>query len=120
MGNLGFHLRAHTFVGSNSTMMKAPFLSICIPTYDMGGNGAQFLEPSLTKLTHQSSQNFEVIVSDQSDGDGVAQTCNAFAARLNIKHLFFSDGPRQASANTNNAMRHAQGEVVKYCFKMIC
>ncbi|MRU14954.1 glycosyltransferase family 2 protein [Roseovarius sp. A21] len=97
--------------------MKAPFLSICIPTYDMGGNGAQFLEQSLTKLTHQSYQNFDVVVSDQSDGNDVAQTCNAFSERLNIKHLFFSDGPRQASANTNNAMRHAQGEVVKILFQ---
>ncbi len=98
-------------------MMKIPFLSICIPTYDMGGYGAQFLEESLTKLTHQSFQNFEVVVSDQSDGDGVAQTCKAFAARLNIKHRCFSDGPRQASANTNNAVRHAQGEVVKILFQ---
>ena len=98
-------------------MMKTPFLSICIPTYDMGGYGAQFLEQSLSNLSHQSFQNFEVVVSDQSDGDSVAHTCKAFAERLNIKHLCFSDGPRQASANTNNAVRHARGEVVKILFQ---
>lgn len=98
-------------------MMRTPFLSICIPAYDMGGYGAQFLEQSLTKLTHQSFQNFEVVVSDQSIENGVEQTCNAFSKLLNINHFFFSDGLRQASANTNNAVRHAQGEVVKILFQ---
>lgn len=117
MSAKGFNLLARAFLGINSTMMKTPFLSICIPTYDMGGYGAQFLEQSLTKLVAQSFQNFEVVVSDQSDGNDVAQTCDAFSERLSIKHLCFSDGPRQASANTNNAVRHAQGEVVKILFQ---
>lgn len=83
----------------------------------MGGQGAEYLLDSFEALLTQSYEDFEVVVSDQSDDDGVATMCKAYADRMDIRRVAFHDGPRQASANTNNAMRHARGTVLKVLFQ---
>lgn len=93
-----------------------PQLSICIPAYEMGGDGATFLAHSLGVMTRQSFDDFEVIVSDQSGDDAVEHVCASFPT-LSLRHLRFADGPRQASANTNNAIRHARGDILKILFQ---
>ena len=94
-----------------------PYLSICIPAYAMGGKGAEYLAHSLDLLTRQSFEDFEVIVSDQSDDEAVADVCAAYADRLNMQHLWNREGRRQASGNVNAAMRQAKGEVIKILFQ---
>ena len=98
-------------------MAKAPYISICIPAYGMGGQGAEFLLDSFEHLLDQSFEDFEVVVSDQSDDEGVATICKAYGDRLDIVRLDNRAGKRQASANTNNAMRHARGQVLKVLFQ---
>ena len=97
--------------------MAQPAISICIPAYDMGGKGAAFLAASFDRLVGQGFTDFEVIVSDQSDTDGVTQVCARYGDRLNIRRVDFTDGPRQSSANANNAMRHASGRILKILFQ---
>lgn len=97
--------------------MPKPLISVCIPTYDMRFKGAAFLDDSLQHLVRQDFKDFEVVVSDQSDTDAVAHCCSKFSDRLNIRRLDFRSGKRQASANTNNAMRSARGEVLKILFQ---
>ncbi|WP_299842486.1 glycosyltransferase family A protein [uncultured Roseovarius sp.] len=97
--------------------MSQPRLSICIPAYDMGGKGAEFLAASFDRLQNQSFTDFEVVVSDQSDSDGVAQVCARYGQDLTIRRVDFRDGPRQSSANANNAMRHASGRILKILFQ---
>ena len=41
--------------------MSQPRLSICIPTYDMGGAGADFLAASLDRLKDQRFTDFDRI-----------------------------------------------------------
>ena len=79
--------------------------------------GRHFLRPPLSRLVEQGFTDFEVIVSDQSDTDGVAQVCARYGDRLNIRRVDFTDGPRQSSANANNAMRHASGRILKILFQ---
>ncbi|MEO0751090.1 MAG: glycosyltransferase family 2 protein [Pseudomonadota bacterium] len=98
-------------------MTRAPRMSVCIPAYDMSGDGAAFLKPGLDSLVSQEFEDFEVIVSDQSPGDGVAALCARYADRLTITHVFFRDGPHQGSANCNNAFRHARGTILKVLFQ---
>ncbi len=98
-------------------MNTAPALSICIPAYDMGGQGGAFLHASLDRLAQQDFTDFEVVVSDQSEQPDVARACAAFDGRLAIRRVTYRDGPHQASANTNNAIRHAKGDVVKILFQ---
>jgi glycosyltransferase involved in cell wall biosynthesis len=97
--------------------LKMPHLSLCIPAYSMGGAGAHFLSESFEILSSQSFDDFEVVVSDQSDDGAVAAVCDAYSDRLCIRHIWNREGKRQASANVNNAMRHAQGELVKILFQ---
>jgi glycosyltransferase involved in cell wall biosynthesis len=94
-----------------------PHLSLCIPAYSMGGAGAAFLAQSFEVLTSQSFDDFEVVVSDQSDDGAVAAVCEAYSDRLSVRHIWNLDGKRQASANVNRAMRHAEGEIVKILFQ---
>lgn len=94
-----------------------PIISLCIPAYAMGGKGAAFLAQSFDILADQSFADFEVIVSDQSDDDAVAAVCAAYSDRLDIRHIWNREGKRQASANVNNAMRHANGDIVKILFQ---
>jgi len=98
-------------------MSRQPYISLCIPAYGMGGQGAEFLLESFEHLLQQSFEDFEIIVSDQSDDDGVATICKAYIDRLDITRLDNRMGKRQASGNTNNAMRHARGQVLKLLFQ---
>lgn len=98
-------------------MSTAPRISICIPAYDMGGQGAAYLAQSLDRIAAQDLTDFEVVVSDQSDSPGVADTCAAYAERFALRRVEFAQGPRQSSANANNAMRHATGGIVKILFQ---
>lgn len=98
-------------------MARAPYISICIPAYGMGGQGAEYLLDSFEQLLRQTYEAFEVIVSDQSDDKGVATICKAYGDRLDITRLDNRSGARQASANANNAMRAASGQVIKVLFQ---
>lgn len=94
-----------------------PHLSLCIPAYAMGGKGAEFLAQSFDVLAQQSFQDFEVIISDQSDDEAVADVCARYADRFAVRHIWNREGKRQASANVNNAIRQAKGEIVKILFQ---
>ncbi|MFS4579824.1 glycosyltransferase family 2 protein [Phaeobacter sp. C3_T13_0] len=94
-----------------------PAITICIPAYAMGGDGARYLAESFDHLCKQSFTDFDIVVSDQSDDADVETLCRAYEDRLSITHLWNRDGPRQASANVNNAMVHASGDVVKVLFQ---
>ncbi|KZY40490.1 hypothetical protein A3731_12725 [Roseovarius sp. HI0049] len=83
----------------------------------MGGAGGAFLGQSFDRLARQVFTDFEVVVSDQSEGSGVAEVCGAHADRLAIRRVAYREGKRQASANTNNAMRHAGGRILKILFQ---
>lgn len=98
-------------------MSDRPSISVCIPAYDMGGQGGRYLAYSLERLATQDFTDFEVVVSDQSDTDGVAEACAAFEGRLDIRRLDNRAGKRQGSANSNNAMRHARGRILKILFQ---
>lgn len=91
-------------------------ISICIPAYDMGGQGAMFLEQSFQCLAKQDFSDFEVVVSDQSNSEDVYNLC-ATTTAITVRHVWFREGAKQASANTNNAMHHATGEIIKVLFQ---
>lgn len=98
-------------------MSTRPAISVCIPAYDMGGQGGRYLAHSFERLAAQDFTDFEVVVSDQSEGPAVAEACAAFVGRLAIRRVDFRAGPRQASANCNNAMMHARGGLLKILFQ---
>jgi len=97
--------------------MSSPHISVCIPVYEMNGFGTPFLAHNLNSLANQDFEDFEVIVADQSRNDEIKHLCAQFASQLNIKHLVNSKTKRQASANTNYAMKRAEGKIIKILFQ---
>ena len=90
-------------------------VSICMPTHEMNGKGKDFLEFSLDAINKQTYKNIEVVISDQSTNDDIKNVCEKWKDDLDIKYLYF-DGPRRSSANCNNAMRNATGDIIKPMF----
>ncbi len=90
-------------------------VSICIPTYKMHGKAHELLVRSFNMIMKQTYKNFEVIVSDNSEDDVVKNLCeNPEYKSLNIK---YSKNPRKGlSANTNESMRKATGDLIKILY----
>lgn len=97
-------------------MFEPPFMSVCIPTYEMGGYGCQFLRHSLESLSEQEFRDYEIIVTDQSEGHAIKNLCKAFST-LNVRHIPTAHLKRQASANTNAAIESSTGTVIKILFQ---
>ena len=62
-------------------------VSICIPTYEMNGRGAEYLEYSFNILYHQTFKNFEIVISDHSSSDLIKDLCEQWNQVLNIKYF---------------------------------
>ena len=91
--------------------------SICIPTYEMGGYGHEFLDQLLHELKQQTVQDFEVVISDQSIDNKVLEVCQQHAFTMNIVYFksFYNKG--KAACNINKAMQYASGEIIKILYQ---
>ena len=90
--------------------------SVCIPTYEMKGKGVSFLDFSLSQLKKQTLQDFEVVVSDHSHDDAIKTLCEEEDS-LNINYIRNTYKRGLSSANTNVAMKGAQGDIIKILFQ---
>jgi glycosyltransferase involved in cell wall biosynthesis len=91
-------------------------MTVCIPTHEMHGLGARFLEQSFEVLGNQTFKDFEVIISDHSIDDSILDVCSAYKDILNINYLRNSEKRGSISANSNNAIRHARGKIIKILY----
>ncbi len=83
-------------------------ISVCIPAY----KNAAFLRRNLDALVNQTFRDFEVILSDDSPDESVAEIAAAYENRLNI--IYLKNTPAKGTpANWNFAMQHASGEFIK-------
>lgn len=92
-------------------------LSICIPTYEMGGQGAAFLRNNLERISGQTFTNFEVIVSDHSRDQAIQAVCEEFSNKIQVVYLRNPNNIGSSSANLNNAIKHAKGLLIKVLFQ---
>lgn len=88
-------------------------LSVCIPTYEMHGLGATFLRQSFDRLILQTFKDFDVIVSDHSKTDVIRDVCTEYKDRLEIYYFKNAEKIGSSSANINNAIRKADGKLIK-------
>jgi glycosyltransferase involved in cell wall biosynthesis len=87
-------------------------ISVVIPTYEAYGAGVAFLSRLLDSIMNQSFKDVEIIVSDHS-GD------NAIANFLENKPVVYVRNERMrgsSSANLNNAIEHSSGDIIKPMF----
>ncbi len=82
----------------------------------MGGLGHGFLRHSFDILARQTFKDFDVVVSDHSKNNDIQNLCGEFSSVLAISYLRNTEGIGSSSANTNNAIRHAKGKLIKILF----
>lgn len=92
-------------------------ISICIPTYEMGGYGYIFLDELLTELKMQSFQDFDIIISDQSIDNNILDVCQKHAEKLDITYIKYYYNKGKAACNINNAMKYATGKIIKILYQ---
>jgi len=92
-------------------------ISVCIPTYNMHGNGVDFLKQALTSLQNQTNKNFEVVVSDDSTDDQIKDFLDNFDSNFEIRYCKNTSANKGASANLNNAIKNARYEIIKPLFQ---
>ena len=66
---------------------KVPFLSICIPTWEVRGAGAGYLEHTFNILANQTFTNFNIIISDNSQDDSIKDISEKWSNILDIKYF---------------------------------
>jgi len=86
--------------------------SICIPCYEMQGRGLECLDFSLERIFRQTLKDIEVVISDDSENDKIEKLCSNWSELLNIKYIK-NQGKKGSSANANNAIQNASGEIIK-------
>jgi glycosyltransferase involved in cell wall biosynthesis len=83
-------------------------ISVCIPAY----KNAAFLKRNLDALVHQTFKDFEVVLSDDSPDESVAEIADDYKSKLQI--IYLKNKPAKGTpANWNYAMQHAKGQYVK-------
>lgn len=86
-------------------------ISVAVPTYAMP-NAEFFMRRLLDSLWVQNMQDFEIVVTDNSDDDVVESVCRRYVT--GIRYL---RNPRKGmAANTNEAIRQSSGRMVKILY----
>jgi FkbM family methyltransferase len=84
-----------------------PKVSICIPTF----NHPELVRRTLDSILAQNLEDYEVIITDDSDGDAVKEQASSF----DDKRIQYYKNVRQlgSPANWNRAISLAKGEYIK-------
>jgi len=86
-------------------------LSVAVPTHSMK-DGDYFFRRLLDSLWNQSFQDFEIVVTDNSDDDMVERICEWY--RTGIK--YYRNPIKGMAQNTNEAIRRSHGELIKILY----
>lgn len=92
-------------------------ISICIPTWEQYGLGDKFISHLFETLKNQTFKNFDVIISDQSLDKTIYDVVKIYDNDFSIKYFLNPNHRGNSPANTNNAIRNANGDIVKIIFQ---
>lgn len=93
------------------------FFSVAIPTWDVKGQGADYLDHSLNILAQQTFKDFEVVVSDHSSEDNIENVCRKWGQILDINYGRNDKGRGKIAPNMNNAILNCKGLFIKMLFQ---
>jgi len=90
--------------------------SIAIPTYEAKGYGVAFLDELFQSILSQTFTDYEVVVSDHSRDGQILTLCDKYSKKMRINYTrnFYDRG--NGPANTNVALEHCKGEIIKIMF----
>jgi len=93
-------------------------VSIAIPTYEFQGRGAEFIEDLLSTIKIQTLTDYEVIISDHSENNGVKVVVKQYEKDgMNVKYFRNTRNRGHGPTNTNAAIELCTGEIVKIMFQ---
>ncbi len=93
--------------------MNDCFVSICIPAY----KEVDLLERAIKSCLHQTFENFEIIVSDDTQDDSICKFVKKVSEHDFRVKYFRNPGPHGAAANSNYAVNMAKGEWIKFLYQ---
>jgi len=92
-------------------------ISVCIPTWEQHGYGVTYLNELLVTIKGQSFKNFNVVVSDHSINDEIESLVNHYREFFEIVYIKNHDKRGNSPANTNVAIKNADGDIIKIMFQ---
>jgi glycosyltransferase involved in cell wall biosynthesis len=93
--------------------MRLPTVSICVPTFELGGRGVSMLTKLLESVEIQTYKDYEVMVSDHSLNEDILKLCRDWKLRIPIAYIENERGRGSCEANLNNAIEQADGKLIK-------
>jgi GT2 family glycosyltransferase len=76
----------------------------------------RFLVEYFSHLMYQTFKDFDIVISDQSEGDNLKVICDTFSHVLDIKYVKNTSNKKNAANNVNNAVKHATGDIIKLLY----
>jgi glycosyltransferase involved in cell wall biosynthesis len=92
----------------NDNISEKTKLSVCIPVYQQ----KDLLVRCLDSLMQQTFTNFEVIITDDSSSDIIADYISSITTTFNIRY-FKNTIPLGSPANWNESLKYASGKYIK-------
>lgn len=92
-------------------------ISIAIPTFECYGKGAEFIEDLFRTIEIQTFKDFEVVISDHSKDEEVYNIVKQFQDKFKIVYLKNEEDIGNGPANTNVAIDHCSGDIIKVMFQ---
>lgn len=89
-------------------------VSICVPTYEMRGRGAEFLSQLIASVFIQTYRNWEIIISDHSVTDEIKNVVDKLPQTDRIKYFRCENKRGNIASNLNNAIAQASGDLIKF------
>lgn len=93
------------------------FFTIAIPTWEINGKGAEYLDYSLNIIAHQTFKDFDVVISDHSLNDDIKNLCEQWSSLLDIQYYRNEIGRGLIAPNANNAICKSKGLYIKMLFQ---
>lgn len=96
-----------------------PRFSICIPVWEQHGKGLSYLKDLLYSIQLQRYYDYEIVISDHSKNDDIDDFINReFKFDLSsLKYKRYSENYGNGVANLNNALKEAEGGIIKIMFQ---
>lgn len=86
-------------------------ITVAIPTSTMKNGDALFFR-CVESLWNQTFQDFEIVVTDNSEDDAILNICRFFKTGI----TYYRNPIKGMAANTNEAIRRSRGELIKILY----
>jgi len=93
-------------------------ISIVIPVYEMNGKGMDYLRNNIERILMQDYQNFEVIITDNSEGCSLCEMTRFEYGIKDARIKYYKNKDKKGiCANTNFGIKRCTGDLIKVIYQ---